>query len=150
MGVGNDRTGKVKEQRRRFLTAGHPNPNCISSPSNCRSRGYSQADQLSWPHLLPSLYFPESLFPGPDRQQECLDPSSDRADAGSMVALTQPQPYSWRASGKQETYLHRHFALDREKLSSSSIVVQEMTMNKWLPVTPYFIPGLPPCEQAVS
>lgn len=55
------------------------------------------------------------------------------------------QPCSQDTSGKHKPHLQRYFALGWEKLSSSSIFAQEMTMNKWLPATRYFVRSLPPC-----
>lgn len=147
-GVKNDRSGKVKEKSRQFLRAGHPTPDRISS--HCRSRGYLQAHQLSWPCLLPRVYFPGSLFPGPEQAVGLPGPWFSAGGYSSSGGTGAASPYSQDTSGKHKPHLQRHFALGWENLSSSSIIVQEMTMNKWLPATCYFVRSLPPCKPAAS
>lgn len=86
---GNNRSGKVKNGW--FLRVGHCNPDHSSSPSNCTTIGYSEADGLSWLHLLPNLYFPESLFPGPKK--------------GAGVTVPQVSPGRGRSCGGTDTAL---------------------------------------------
>lgn len=138
VGVGSDRSGQVKEKSREFLKTGHPIPDGASSPFTCGNRSCSQADQLCWPHLLPSLYFPESLFSGPKQGAGVsgprFSPCVHWCYGGTGAALPVPVVCLQETQG----VLTKAFCLRLGRLSSSSTVVQEITMNKRLPVARYF------------
>lgn len=108
---GNNRSGKVKNGW--FLRVGHCSPDHSSSPSNCTTIGYSEADGSPGFTSYQTFISQKASFLAQKREQE--SPECYQAEAGAVVALTQPYPHSWRASGKHKTRLQRHFALGWKK-----------------------------------
>lgn len=126
-------------------------PPQTASPTHCRIRGYLEAHQPSWSScLLPRVYFPGSLLQGPEQAVVMPGPWFSAGEYSSSGGTGAARPCSQDTSDKHKPRLQRRFALGKEKLSSSSITVQEMTMNKWLPATCYSVRCLPPCKPAAS